>query len=165
MPGRPTQPSFAASLAGGLCLLAAACQSPGATRIIGPDGSPMAHVHCGIDQGACFRLAGELCPSGYELKPVLSGNDGNFLVRCRSVGGPLLAPYPVTVAAQATPLLSSPAGVASAPTATAQAPKDAWPPAAEPPLMYPWPPPESSAAVRTAPKTPAAPAGDVDIGY
>ena len=126
----------------------------------------MAHVHCGFDQGACFRMAGELCPTGYEMKPVLSGNDGNFLVRCRAPGAPLVAQYAATATAPTSPLLlSPPAAVASAPTATAQAPKDTWPPATEPPLMYPWPPPESSAAVRSAPTTPAAPPGDVDIGY
>ncbi len=138
MPLRTSLPNFAASLAGGLSLLLAACQAPGSTRIVGPDGSPMAHLHCGSDQGACFRMAGELCPSGYELKAVLSGNDGNFLVRCRAV---------------------------SAPSATALAPKETRPPATEPPLMYPWPPPESSAAMRPKPATPTTPPGDVDIGY
>ncbi len=142
--------NFAASLAGCWSLLLASCQAPGSTRIVGPDGSPMAHLHCGADQGACFRMAGELCPSGYELKAVLSGNDGNFLVRCRTRGAPLVAaqsPVPAAV---------------SAPNATARAPKETWPPATEPPLMYPWPPPESSAAVRAKPTTPP---GDVDIGY
>src|SRR5688572_1322853 len=69
------------------------CQTPGATRIVGPDGSPMAHVHCGSNQGACFRLAGELCPSGYELQPVLRHSDGNFLIRCRT--GAAVAATPV----------------------------------------------------------------------
>jgi hypothetical protein len=163
MATRPNLPSFAASLAGCLGLLVVGCQSPGTTRIVGPDGSPMAHVHCGFEQGACFRMAGELCPTGYDMKPVLSGNDGNFLVRCRATGAPLLAPYAATAATQTSPpSLSPPTAVASVP---AQAPKDAWPPATEPPLMYPWPPPESSAAVRATPTTPTTPQGDVDIGY
>ena len=62
----------------------AGCQTPGSTRIVGPDGSSMAHVHCGSAQAQCFRIAGELCPGGYDLQPVLSGRDGNFLVRCRA---------------------------------------------------------------------------------
>lgn len=164
MPAPHSLPRITAGLACCWSLLAVACQSPVATRIVGPDGSPMAHVHCGANQGACFRMAGELCPSGYELQPVLSGSAGNFLVRCRAPAAPLLAsPYP-TPPPLATPLVSPPAGQARAPGATAQS-SNTWPPPTEPPLMYPWPPPESSAAVRAAPTIPAAPTRDVDIGY
>ena len=151
----------------GLSLLLAACQSQGSTRIVGPDGSPMAHVHCGVDQGACFRMAGELCPSGYELKPVLSGNDGNFLVRCRAAGTATLAaqcPTPAAVTAS-MPTSAPPAAATVAAASAAPAPAQSWPPAAEPPLMYPWPPPESTTAVRATPKTPKTPPGNVDIGY
>jgi hypothetical protein len=126
------------------------CQSPGAQPIIGPDGSPMAHVHCGSDQGLCFRLAGELCPTGYELKPVLSGNDGNFLVRCRSGAAPAVAACP-TPGAPSTGVTMHPAGL-----------MDPWPPAAEPaPATYPWPTSQTSAASRNKPSA----SGDVDIGY
>jgi hypothetical protein len=129
----------------------AACQSPGSQPIIGPDGSAMAHVHCGGDQGLCFRLAGELCPAGYEMKPVLSGDGGNFLVRCRS-GAP-----PVT-AACLTPGSPSSSNVAMHPPGL----MDPWPPAGEPAsAAYPWPGPESSAAGRSKPGA----TGDVDIGY
>jgi|SRR3954469_9319735 hypothetical protein len=146
MPERPSLPIIAARLAGCFSLLLLACQSPGATRIVGPDGSPMAHVHCGADQGTCFRIAGQLCPTGYDLTPVLSGNDGNFLVSCRATRLP-------TVAARCP----SPA--------TTRTPPQAWPPGSEPPLMYPWPPPEASTAVRASPKASTTPQGDVDIGY
>lgn len=110
----------------------------------------MAHVHCGSDQGLCFRLAGELCPSGYELKPVLSGNDGNFLVRCRSGAAPTVAACP-TPGAPSAGVTMHPAGL-----------MDPWPPAAEPaPAAYPWPTSQTSAA---SPNKPSA-SSDLDIGY
>ena len=59
----------------------AACITPGSERIVGPDGSPMLHVHCGADQSECFRLAGESCPFGYDYAPVYDPKDGNFFVR------------------------------------------------------------------------------------
>src|SRR5437868_1547090 len=59
------------------------CRPPGYDRIVGPDGNAMLHVHCGREQGECFRMAGEQCPYGYEIQPVYSANEGNFLVRCR----------------------------------------------------------------------------------
>lgn len=118
---------------------AAGCaNSPGSQPIVGPDGSSMAHVHCGADQGACFRIAGELCPSGYEIKPVLLRQDGNFLVRCRS----------------ARPTLS----------VAAHAPMPA-PDGAAPALMYPWPPPEVGAAVQRSYTPSASPASEIDLGY
>lgn len=88
---------------GGLVWLSA-CTSPGSQRIVGPDGTPMAHVHCGSDQGTCFRIAGELCPMGYELQPVLTGNDGNFLVRCRNPAAvaALMPAYPEPAPAAVT---------------------------------------------------------------
>jgi len=132
----------------------AACQSPGSQPIIGPDGSPMAHVHCGADQGVCFRLAGELCPQGYDLKPVLSGNDGNFLVRCRAHAAPTVAacpaPSPAPTAASSPTVKMHPPGL-----------MDPWPPANEPaPAAYPWAAPQTS-ATRNKPGA----SGDVDIGY
>lgn len=121
------------------------CSSPGSQRIVGPDGSVMAHVHCGSDQGTCFRLAGELCPSGYEIKPVLTGSDGNFLVSCRA------AHHAATACAPATT------------KDTAQA----WQPSTKPwPSTYPWPPPETSVAVQPTPKpVPTTPAAEIDLGY
>jgi len=121
----------------------------------------MAHVHCGSDQGVCFRLAGELCPSGYEMKPVLSGNDGNFLVRCRSAGAPV-------VAAQCpSPARAAVAAPAAAPVVAAkpQNPNEAWPPAAEPAqAAYPWASPAASTAGRSQAGAPSAQA-EVDLGY
>ncbi|RYZ09370.1 MAG: hypothetical protein EOO73_03480 [Myxococcales bacterium] len=138
------------SVLAALSMLAAACTSAGAQRIVGPDGSAMGHVHCGSDQGTCFRLAGELCPSGYDLQPALTGYDGNFLVRCRA---------PRATAATAT-------CVASGSLAAAK-PRDAWPPSSEPwPVTYPWSPPETSAAVQAAPAAqPAKAPVEIDLGY
>lgn len=149
--------SFHVQRAWGLMALTAswsvlACTTtPGSQRIVGPDGTPMAHVHCGPDQGACFRIAGELCPSGYELAPVLAGSDGNFLVRCRTA-----APK-VTVAA----LCSSPTA------ATATRPKEAWPPSNRPwPSTYPWPAPETSAVTQSPPSAGSSkPPVEIDLGY
>jgi hypothetical protein len=123
------------------------CASPGAQSIVGPDGSRMAHVHCGSDQGTCFRIAGELCPGGYELKPVLEGSDGNFLVRCRARAGATVA------AACSTPPVASKT-------------HDAWPPAAEPwPAAYPWTAPETSAAAQKPQAAPAQAPVEIDLGY
>jgi hypothetical protein len=113
----------------------------------------------------CFRIAGELCPHGYELKPVLTGNDGNFLVRCRDAR--------LEQTAAVCPAIAS--AVPAPATATLVSPgaqpktKDAWPPSTEPwPAAYPWPPPETSAAVQPqpagAPST-KTPPDNVDIGY
>lgn len=86
-----------------LALWLPACQSPGSARIIGPDGSKMAHVHCGADQGQCFRIAGELCPGGYDMQPVLRTSDGNFLVRCRAARVAESCPAPAPTFAPTTP--------------------------------------------------------------
>jgi hypothetical protein len=131
----------------------AGCQSPGSQRIIGPDGSAMAHVHCGGDQGLCFRLAGELCPSGYDMKPVLSGDDGNFLVRCRAHGTPVASTACLTPSATASSsvAITHPPGL-----------MDPWPPSAEPAsAAYPWPASGTGGAARSKPSA----SGDVDIGY
>lgn len=131
------QSLLAPMLAGVLGVCLAACTAPGSQRIVGPDGSAMAHVHCGSEQGVCFRLAGELCPNGYDIKPVLSGHDGNFLVRCR-------APRSV---AQIAPGCASPA---PAPSPSG--------------LMYPWPPPGASSTARSAPPS-GAQTNEIDLGY
>jgi hypothetical protein len=136
-----------AALFGCSWLAVAGCQSPGSQRIVGPDGSPMAHVHCGADQGACFRVAGELCPSGYDIKPVLRGSDGNFLVRCRNAGTPALAtPCTTPPPSAAPPVVASRPAPTPAVAAKAPASKDVWPPTAEP-------------------SPPANPWGEVDLGY
>jgi hypothetical protein len=139
-------------------LSCAACTSPGSQAIVGPDGSPMAHVHCGSDQGTCFRIAGELCPTGYELKPILSGHDGNFVVRCRAASTVAVCRSGPAVAVLTTQITPAPRA--------STAGKEHWPPSAEPwPETYPWPPPETNAAVRQAP-TPSTPSHDeIDLGY
>jgi len=156
-------------------LLALGCRSPGAARIVGPDGSAMAHVHCGRDQAACFRLAGGLCPTGYEMKPVLTGQDGNFLLRCRDAGQSRLSACPAPAAVEAPALTTPAAPRAAAPVAFVtpraarpSSPNDVWPPAAEPwsaELLYPWPPAAANATAQPNPPTPQGDGGQVDIGY
>jgi hypothetical protein len=146
-------------IGGSLVLSLLGCQSPGSQRIVGPDGSPMTHVHCGADQGLCFRMAGELCPGGYEMKPVLRSSDGNFLVRCRAGNAPAVAAACAPATSPVTP--GTTAGVTTRPSGL----MDPWPPAAEPAsAAYPWPSPQTSAGGRSQPKAPAA-TGDVDVGY
>ena len=133
----------------GLGLLLAACvETPGAERIVGPDGTLMLHVHCADEQVACFRLAGERCPHGYDLSPIFDPHDGNFLVRCRE-------PQAATVAVGgASPTRS--AAPSSAPD------HDGWPPAEVATPTEPWP-----AAPSNAPPTPkkGSPDSTVGIGY
>ena len=135
--------------------LVVSCASPGWQRIVGPDGSIMSHVHCGADQGTCFRIAGELCPEGYDMQPVLTSSDGNFLVRCHDALAPVVAAAPAAVTAPAA--AAGPSSVAAAPTPPVPTSRsgERWPPASEPwPAAYPWPPPETSAAAQS-PVTPA----------
>jgi len=149
-----------------LTLGLAACQAPGATRIVGPDGSPMAHVHCGADQGACFRLAGELCPTGYEMRPVLRQSDGNFLIRCRAAAALAAAPVCSTPSAPALALPGPSAPSNGAALAAGRpTPGESWPPSTEPwPAAYPWPPPETNETA--APIVPAKPGKEAwDPGF
>ena len=133
--------------------LGSGCAAPGATRIVGPDGSPMAHVHCGADQAECFRLAGELCPTGYDMQPVLRGNDGNFLVRCR-------AARVVAAAPEAAPPPPCPTLVVSASADPPRGKSETWPPSGEPwTTANPWQPPGSAGAAK-APAT-----QELDLGY
>jgi hypothetical protein len=116
----------------------------------------MAHVHCGTDQASCFRIAGELCRDGYEMQPVLSGSDGNFLVRCRASTTPVAACPPVAVVTVVRPVPG---------TLASSTGSERWPPSNEPwPLMYPWPPPEPTAGVGPAPSPPAK-NKEIDVGY
>lgn len=148
MPGTVRLPLALTALA---LALVTACSSPGARRIVGPDGSPMAHVHCGSEQAECFRLAGELCPGGYDMQPVLTGNHGNFLVRCRGAGAVAKADASCPAPAAATP-------------AAARASNAGWPATSQPwPADYAWPPPETSAGVHHVPTAPAS--GEPDLGY
>ena len=129
----------------GLGPLVAGCvETPGAERIIGPDGTHMLHVHCADEQAACFQLAGESCPSGYDLSPIFDPRDGNFLVRCRN------RPLTGTVTIAQTPV---PAAHTHSPPA-----KETWPPSEVALPTEPWPEPSSA-------NTPAPPAGSLDIGY
>lgn len=128
----------------GVYALLGCAAPPGAQPIVGPTGQPMAHVHCGGNQGQCFRIAGELCPQGYDIQPVLSGADGNFLVRCHAaaVGA---APAVISTPSAIPPGASAPSVLAAAPARTGhdgpreQPAPQAWPPAAEPsPAPNPW---------------------------
>jgi len=138
-------------LSGGLSLLlltAGCAEAPGATRIVGPDGTRMLHVHCAGEQVACFQLAGERCPHGYDLSPVFEPRDGNFLVRCRE---PQTAPV-IAASSPAPRPNSRPAAAVS----------DRWPPAAEVATpAEPWPTHASS----ELPPAPRNASGAVDLGY
>ncbi len=129
-----------------LLLLAPGCvEPPGAARIVGPDGSPMLHVHCQGEQAACFRIAGDRCPFGYDLSPVFDPRDGNFLVRCREPQ-------------------AAPARLASAPPPPPPPPppplNDSWPPTEVGKPSEPWPAHASSEAPITYTQN-----GRVDFGY
>ena len=67
-----------------LCLALGCSREPQARNVTGPDGSPMLHVACGKDQGACFELAGRGCPYGYKVFPIFDPHDNNFLIRCHA---------------------------------------------------------------------------------
>jgi hypothetical protein len=71
----------------GLTFFAAlACASePKLVPIIGPDGSPMFHASCSGQESRCYELAGQQCPSGYDVGRTF-GERGNFLIRCRHAG-------------------------------------------------------------------------------
>lgn len=42
----------------------------------------MLHVSCAESEARCYQLAGEQCPSGYDLART-AGRGQNYLVRCR----------------------------------------------------------------------------------
>jgi len=134
---------------GGLSLLLGGCvEPPSATRIVGPDGTRMLHVHCGAEQVACFRIAGERCPQGYDLSPVFDPHDGNFLVRCRA---PQASPT-VVIASSPSPRPNlNPAAAVS----------DRWPPAEVATPTEPWPSQASSEPPRQTGRL----GGPVDLGY
>jgi len=71
-------------------LLVSACAQPKSAQdagrvraIVGPDGSQMLHVSCGDDEGLCYQIAGQNCPSGYDVGRTYSQERGQFFVRCR----------------------------------------------------------------------------------
>ncbi len=126
----------------GLLFLSFGCvEPPGAERILGPDGTPMLHVHCADEQVACFQMAGERCPHGYDLSPIFDPHDGNFLVRCRE-------PQTLSVAA------AGPGPNRWSPTEVAR-PSEPWPAPAPTPAQSSAPPPAPSANSGV----------DIDIGY
>jgi hypothetical protein len=126
----------------GLFALAAACTNqPRAHTVTGPDGSPMLHVACGADQGACFELAGRGCPGGYKVFPVFDPRDNNFLIRCQG-GAPEIATLPAPA--------PSPFGVNT--FASPQAPPNAWPE-------------NVSVAAKPPPTTGTRNDSEIDLGY
>ncbi len=140
-------PSFLFGLALALC---GCVEQPGAERIVGPDGTHLLHVHCADEQVACFQIAGERCPHGYDLSPIFDPHDGNFLVRCREPQAG------TSVATGAAPPLRS-----SIVSTRSSNPNDRWPPAEVATPTEPWPTPPSS----DLPPTPHSANGSVDIGY
>jgi len=142
-------------VSGGLALLLlvfGCAEQPGASAIVGPDGTRMLHVHCGGEQVACFQLAGARCPHGYDLSPIFDPRDGNFLVRCRE---PRTAPV---IAKQPAAPAPSPVAASVSPVATAN---DRWPPVEVAIPAEPWPPHTSS----ELPPAPRNTNGMVDLGY
>ncbi len=140
-------------------VLAVACVEPGATRIVGPDGTQMLHVHCGGEQVACFQIAGELCPHGYFLSPIFDPQDGNFLVRCKAPSAAVTiasAPPPAPTSA-ATPQQYPPFVAHAATPSSSSSAEQPWPPSEVARPTEPWPASSSSAA--------QGPIGDVDLGY
>jgi hypothetical protein len=132
----------------GLLLLAPGCaEAPGAAHIVGPDGTRMLHVHCASNQVACFEIAGERCPHGYDLSPIFDPHDGNFLVRCRNPQ----APPAVLASSPATSPSKNPAAAVS----------DRWPPAEVARPSEPWP---AHVSNELAP-APRIESGAVDLGY
>ena len=123
--------------------------APGAERIVGPDGTPMLHVHCAEEQVGCFQLAGERCPHGYDLSPIFDPHDGNFLVRCRDPEG---------ATALVTRALAPPAHPSSSTASSSNT--DRWPPAEVALPSEPWP-----ASASAATPLPDAASGPVDLGY
>jgi hypothetical protein len=137
-------------LSGGLSLLLVApgcVEAPGAARIVGPDGTRMLHVHCEGEQVACFQIAGDRCPHGYDLSPIFDPHDGNFLVRCREP--------------QASPVVAARPPVVRPSDCPAAAVSDRWPPAEVATPTEPWPTHASS----ELPPAPGNPGGGVDLGY
>jgi hypothetical protein len=112
----------------------------------------MLHVHCGDEQVACFQMAGERCPHGYDLSPIFDPHDGNFLVRCKD--GSEASPLASTVSQPAAqPVQPAPAPIA----ARGRAADDTWPPFEVAKPSEPWPAPSAG--------TPEPKIGDVDLGY
>ena len=123
----------------GMSLLFTGCvEPPGAERIVGPDGTQMLHVHCADEQVACFQLAGERCPHGYDLSPIFDPHDGNFLVRCKDAQAS-------GAFATRAPAPSTRASSNNGTTATA----DGWPPVEVARPSEPWPASSSGAAPAT----------------
>lgn len=74
---------FAATVAGAL---AVSCASdPKVSPIVGPDGTGMFHLSCSSQESRCFEMAGERCPTGYDLSRIQQGRD-TFLLKCRAPG-------------------------------------------------------------------------------
>jgi len=136
-------------LPGLLSLLVAGCAEPaGATRIVGPDGTAMLHVHCADAQVACFQIAGQMCPSGYYLSPIFDPHDGNFLVRCKDAAQAAVVATAQTAATPAQPAVQ------------ARASDPGWPPTEVAKPSEPWPAPSAG-----SPPPPKTAIGDVDLGY
>jgi hypothetical protein len=172
-PGQGSRSRRRATLGVRLCAVAvlglAGCVTPGAQPIVGPDGSPMLHVHCGSRQSECFRLAGESCPYGYDFAPVYAADDGNFFVRCRPAH---IAAVPPPAPAPPVPVPAATAIASPQPTPAPSVvpPATQWPPAEVGNATEPWGK-GSTATVNggvptsTLPPTPRTQLGEVDVGY
>lgn len=105
-----------------MCSLALSCAVEATVSpIVGPDGSRMFHLSCKGQEARCYQLAGERCPTGYDLSRTHSDRE-SFLLRCRGPGqaalqsgwapridlaptpyGSSSAPYPTAVPLTTTP--------------------------------------------------------------
>jgi hypothetical protein len=74
----------------------------------------MLHVSCGSDESRCYALAGEHCPTGYDLART-GAAAGNFLVRCRTASVPLPQSGPTAALPFYAPMSPAPAPVTTAP--------------------------------------------------
>lgn len=131
-----------------------AAPAPAAVPIVGPDGTSMMHVSCGLDEARCYEIAGRSCPAGYDIARTAGNATGNFLVRCRA---PVPAYAPPAYATYAPPQRYVPPVYAPSPVA-APAPATTGEPAGPQPAA-------PGAAVVPAATAPASSAKDPDYGF
>ncbi len=110
-----------------------------AVEVLAPDGRPALHVSCPKNPGACYRLAGDRCRSGYAIQP--AHGEASYLVRCREALYYAPAPYPYTGAPAytAAPVAPPPSAPVYPPPAGRVATPPGTPPLYDPLIKNPWP--------------------------
>lgn len=71
-----------------MAVLMVGCASIVPSQFVGPNGKTAYSMECGGQLDACYKKAGELCPSGYLIVNSASGTVGVPLAN----GGVLIAP-------------------------------------------------------------------------